>query len=391
MEAARSDIVENMDDSITPNLNKLIREGLYFPNTITSATFTKPSLASILTSTIPPKHKVINDFSSFNKCKTFVEILSENNVNTVGFSGLRSLGPVTNFNRGFSSFFGSRWHDKFYNSLLFKVLRNTSKNLYKKIFPRSVSGSKINKRLSNFLKNNLSNSENNFFLIFYFELHATLRSLKSNKLAENEIESFRKEYEMVFKNQDKFIGEVLSIIEDNNMSDKTSLFITSDHGEALGLRDGFSGHGSNVYEELIRVPLIIHSPKIVKPKTIKNQVRTIDIAPTICDLFGIKDLPDFEGQSLINEMGDFSNIEQSYALTFCNPNKSTLISRTRQLTTFSVRKYPWKLISNHDVSFELYNLEEDPLEEFNVFEQKKSKHFVKEMVEISSSIRHKLS
>ena len=124
-----------------------------------------------------------------------------------------------------------------------------------------------------------------------------------------------------------------------------------------------------------------------KPRTIKKQVRTIDIAPTVLSLYGIDNYYGFEGQSLIKQNRELEDITESYAISYCNPIIGTRAYSTQQLLTHSVRKYPWKLIVNHDGPFELYNLEEDPMESNNIFEEEKESDIVHEMLEARESYK----
>ncbi len=66
---------------------------------------------------------------------------------------------------------------------------------------------------------------------------------------------------------------------------RTAIVITSDHGEALG-DHGEADHGFFIYDSTLRVPLIIAAPGL-KPRVVREQVRSIDIAPTIAGLAGL--------------------------------------------------------------------------------------------------------
>lgn len=66
---------------------------------------------------------------------------------------------------------------------------------------------------------------------------------------------------------------------------RTIVAVTSDHGEGLG-DHGESDHGYFVYDSVLHVPLIIAGPGIA-PRVVTEQVRSIDIAPTLLDVAGI--------------------------------------------------------------------------------------------------------
>ncbi|HEX2879117.1 MAG TPA: sulfatase-like hydrolase/transferase, partial [Polyangiaceae bacterium] len=82
------------------------------------------------------------------------------------------------------------------------------------------------------------------------------------------------------------LGRLLDFVQQGSLKDKTAIIISSDHGEAFG-EHGLYRHGFEVWEELIRVPLIVHVPGIA-PKRETARRSLIDLAPTILDLLGVE-------------------------------------------------------------------------------------------------------
>jgi len=80
---------------------------------------------------------------------------------------------------------------------------------------------------------------------------------------------------------DAEIGQLLKSVDRS----RTTIVVTSDHGEALG-DHGEEDHGYFLYDATLRVPLIIAAPGI-EPRVVSEQVRSIDIAPTIADLAAV--------------------------------------------------------------------------------------------------------
>ena len=104
---------------------------------------------------------------------------------------------------------------------------------------------------------------------------------------------------------DHVISNLVAQVKASPRGRETIIVITGDHGEAFWER-GFSGHGNNLHEEEIKVPLMIRPPEgsaVYVPGTaVKGQVGAIDIAPTLLDLAGI-DIPrTWEGRSLMGLM-----------------------------------------------------------------------------------------
>jgi arylsulfatase A-like enzyme len=79
--------------------------------------------------------------------------------------------------------------------------------------------------------------------------------------------------------------------------DRGVLIVSSDHGEAFG-EHGTWNHTKTLYEELLRVPLIIRGPG-VRARRIEQPVGLIDVGPTILDIFGVETPPGFMAQSLV--------------------------------------------------------------------------------------------
>jgi hypothetical protein len=80
------------------------------------------------------------------------------------------------------------------------------------------------------------------------------------------------------------------------LAQRTALIVTADHGEAFG-EHGLQHHATTLYDELLRVPLLILVPG-VKPRQVREPVSLVDLGPTILDLLGAPTPGHFMGQSL---------------------------------------------------------------------------------------------
>jgi arylsulfatase A-like enzyme len=80
--------------------------------------------------------------------------------------------------------------------------------------------------------------------------------------------------------------------------ESTVMVIGADHGETFG-EHGVHGHARNVLTPVINVPLLVRFPFAVEPVRVASQVRNVDLAPTLLELAGIPPPPSFEGQSLV--------------------------------------------------------------------------------------------
>ncbi len=161
---------------------------------------------------------------------------------------------------------------------------------------------------------------------------------------------------------DVYVGRLSSLLDEMNIWQKTLIVVVGDHGEDL-MEHKEPGHGIFLYDTTLRVPLIFNCPGIIPGKTLINQqVRTIDIMPTILDIIKIN-IPKFvQGKSLIPLIQGKKLSLESYAETYF-PLISNGWSELK-----AIRTEDWKYIQAPKP--ELYNLKDDPGELKNVLAAK---------------------
>ena len=149
---------------------------------------------------------------------------------------------------------------------------------------------------------------------------------------------------------DLALRRLIEGLDKNGSLANTLVVIYGDHGEAFGEHPGNFGHTLYLYEENVRVPLIISAPGRISGGRAQRIVSLADLAPTLCDLLGLQMPPSFEGLSAL---------------------------RTRERAVFFVTEYsmhlsglrfgPWKFIDEHDSGYaRLFNLAADPWERTNL-------------------------
>ncbi len=95
---------------------------------------------------------------------------------------------------------------------------------------------------------------------------------------------------------DRQLRRIVKLLEDR-FPQRGALIVMGDHGESF-MEHGLTGHATTLYEENIRVPLLIHIPG-VEPDEVTEPVSLIDLGPTILDAFGLATPSHFMGQSLV--------------------------------------------------------------------------------------------
>jgi arylsulfatase A-like enzyme len=176
-------------------------------------------------------------------------------------------------------------------------------------------------------------------------------------------------YDVEIRYMDSQIGRVFDALRADGLWDDSVVVVTSDHGEGLGDHDWWS-HGI-LYQEQIRVPLLIRAPAVPEPRRIPALVRSVDIAPTVLDLVGIpwKRSPPLDGRSLVDAMqgggGELQLTAYSDSVNLMRYVLSPEIRETKSEMLFSIiLDGRWKYIHKigSELSGELYDLERDPRE-----------------------------
>ncbi|MCW4049051.1 MAG: sulfatase [Candidatus Bathyarchaeota archaeon] len=158
------------------------------------------------------------------------------------------------------------------------------------------------------------------------------------------------------------LGRLLEYLESKEMFDNTILIITSDHGEEF-MEHGNLFHYDKLYNELIRVPLIIRHPEIHQNVTIHKLVSHLDIAPSILDFLGIKEEGFFKGKSVFKRM---ENKTEDYVIS----EGSSVTFNKKPKRLFSCTTNNMKYIYNiDDEIFEVFDLIKDPQENFNISDE----------------------
>jgi arylsulfatase A-like enzyme len=119
-------------------------------------------------------------------------------------------------------------------------------------------------------------------------------------------------YDAAVRYTDTAIAPLLDAVRSGSPGARTLVVITSDHGEGFGEHGGERGgvgHGTEQYEEVLRVPLLVWGPGLVAPgRRVTGLVGVVDVMPTILDLLGFPVPTGISGVSLAPQVRPGSTV-----------------------------------------------------------------------------------
>ncbi|MBD3369712.1 sulfatase-like hydrolase/transferase [Candidatus Fermentibacteria bacterium] len=285
------------DRRTAPTVDSLAGEGLFFQNLQAQAPWTLPAMASIYTGLTVRSHGCRQsegvNWGLDPAVPTMATILSKEGFSTAGFVNVAFLGPVFGMSKGFDVFHWRiaghgkaaqtvdeviQWMDsEDFEEPFFLVFHVYDPHIpYEPPSPFDTlyCGEGINDH---------SDWETNEAGQFYPEQRTHLVDL----------------YDSEIRWTDGQLSRLLGEIRSRGLADSTLLVFTADHGEEF-LEHGAVTHGTNLYQNVIHVPMIICGPGI-EPDTVSTVVGQYDILPTVLTYYGIEVPEHVEGIDLLGD------------------------------------------------------------------------------------------
>jgi arylsulfatase A-like enzyme len=296
----------------SPELDRLAADGVIFKRVMTQASWTRPSIGSMLTSQYPRTLGLYQEQWDVlpDDAVTAAEIFKQAGYATLGITANPNINTSFGFGQGF---------DRYINSeVLFHWMdgdAHSNQNGQVNGDDDAESEAKVAKSASNFEKIRMPAKD--VFKIALKELQ-TIRNgpfyLQINimdvhgghKITKSEVDADLKELRdpgylqsvrIASSEVGKFTDAIKALVQG-----PTLFVITSDHGEGLKDHPGVpnsSGHGKYLYESVLSVPIILYGHKLdtLPKKSISQQVRMLDLLPTVVEIAGLTGRQ-FEGISL---------------------------------------------------------------------------------------------
>jgi arylsulfatase A-like enzyme len=352
----------------SPAIDAFRRDAVLFEQSIAHAPSTLPSHASIFTSLLPSHHRasVARSSGMDPAAPTLPEILREAGYQTASFNGGIQLDPLYGLARGFETYESARPSVASAEVLVDPVDR----------FDHAVA------RAAEWIR---GRKPGPFFLFLHtYEIHhpytpdperldpmdagyfgslpdqISVELLTRINAGELEIDDADRAhivaaYDAELASVDAAFGRLVELLRTEGLYEESIVVVTSDHGEEFG-EHGFVGwHSHSLYDELLRVPLLIKLPGSRSAGlSIAAQVRGIDLAPTILEELTLPIPDSFEGESLVSAIARKGN-PADHAVS----QKDVAVPEDEA----SIRTLEWKWTQGR-----LFHLASDPLETVDVSE-----------------------
>ncbi len=379
--------------SLTPNLDKLASSGIRFEQAITGGSWTQAAFPVMLTSSYAAMYGgCLGRLSSERPSP--IEALARNGYATAGFSTNPHLSRATSYDRGFQHFSelvpaevdprlrrikgGQRL---LRNPLTHAVLGPFGQNLR----PARLysSATEVTEEVCSWL----DGVKSPFFAwAHYMDVHwpyyleetlthpaeiaqawqdlglmaGSSNYNRTKSITTAQRNHFVELYERSLQYLDTQIGRLMSHLEQSGHGSDTIVIVVADHGEEFLEHDRWGHWESNLFDEILKVPLIFRIPNGPGGQVIQSQVRLLDLMPTILDMCNCPMPADLMGTSM-TPLWNGKDVAYDGAVSLSEMRRDPwhrVALRTEAL------KYIWD--SKRPDQPELYDLRADPTEKKNV-------------------------
>lgn len=325
-----------------PHLKALAAESIDFRHAYSHGAATYWSLPALLASTMPSRLEMGRDQTPVGRMVLLTEHLRNAGYLTALFAnvtvffvrGLRQGAQITNYEASHKTVHGAKPGSKIMTDLLLR-------------------------HVDRFLAGTLSPKRDKMHVwAHYYDPHDPYFEVPGYPAADG---SDRARYDAITRYTDDELGRLVAGLKARGIWDKTVFIVTADHGDEF-LDHGHRFHGSTLYDEMTRVPLIMHIPGL-EPRVIDTPIGHMEVAPTLLELLELPIPRQFLGRSRAKE-----------ARTGVPPAPAPVFFEVFPDSNYSahqvgLRLGDLKLIHRvKETYFELYDLAADPAERNNLFD-----------------------
>lgn len=320
MDALRADHLScyGYERKTTPNIDTLADEGVRYTDCYSTATWTKPASASLLTGLYPPAHGVRTREDTFDRAvPRLPEVLSGAGLTTGGFSTMGNVSASLGYGTGFDTY-----RDLYKEPEIVRRRQTTDadgeeldhESVAEVAIPRA---SDINDRLGDWL----DDMDDEFFAFCWsVEPHIPYdppegfrdyadesydgpvdgqRETLPTVDTERDLAQLEALYDGEIRYNDQQLGLLLDGLRERGLYDDTLVLVAGDHGDAFH-DHGQLTHGNLPYDEVLHVPLVVKPPAgtTTELDTVDEMCSLVDVAPTIAAAAGESWHDELDGRPL---------------------------------------------------------------------------------------------
>lgn len=305
---------------IAPNLSKLAAESVVFENHRATTSLTAQSVPAMLSGRLASTlYRSGYFFAGYNDSnEMFPELLQRQGIRTVGLHAHLYFDRGKGLNQGFD------------------VWDMVPGLTFNEKTDEHVTSPKTTAALTELLKAAENTSAQFFAWTHYMDPHdGYVRHKESPDFGTG----LRDRYDNEVHFTDQWIGKFIAFARQQPWWERTALFVTADHGEAFG-EHGRNFHAHELYEPVVRVPLIVHVPGLAAQR-VKSAHSHVDLAPTVLELMGQPPSDAHQGRSLVPALRGEALPERDVVLELAadnvQPPRRALVSGRHKLIRFGER------------------------------------------------------
>jgi arylsulfatase A-like enzyme len=371
-DALRADAV---GPELTPNLQAFSKDAVVFQEAWSAATWTRPAVASILTGRYPSTHRAVHKTDRLpGDLPTLAGLLSQRGYRTLASVTNVNLAPVFGLGRGFEvycyhaprPFLGAPVSaSRLFLVEIYRLLRLRFFPGHREVFRYYAEGERVLKQGRALMDPYTKKPQPFLAYLHFMEPHDPYFAHPYDGRGVARVENphppvakageYLDLYRQEVKHFDKIFGDLAAYLKESNLYHRSLIIFTADHGEEFADHGGF-WHGTSLYRELVRVPLMIRFPAGAGAGTVQREpVSLVDLLPTVLSAAGAEPPGDLPGRILSPEP---------------RPDRRVLFAQEdhQGCILSAVRAGPWKLIRANPGNprdlpgVQLFDLSTDPAE-----------------------------
>jgi len=302
----------------SPGVDAFARESVIFAGAWSTASWTRPSVTSIMTGLLARTHRVVHKADRLPEgIPTLAGRLQKSGYLTLASVTNVNLAPVFGLGRGFDTyayhgprpFLGAPGSaSRLLLVELYRLLRLRFMPGRHEVWRYYAPGEVVSETAMGYIEKLAGNGNPFFAYIHFMETHDPYFAHPYDGRAVARVENahppvakapeFRALYRGELRHFDGLFGKLVAFLKEKGVYDRACIILTADHGEEFADHGGF-WHGTSLYQELIHVPLIVHFPRAEGAgSTRSDPVSLVDLVPTVLELAGVKTDEELPGRSL---------------------------------------------------------------------------------------------